>query len=411
MHLRALGLIAASILAIALTGIAYLHPSAAGPGQARMAAVATSGYQLAAVDFVNATSGWVAATLDTGTFAVLHTGDAGESWSRQLRGTTDQRTVYLRFFDSRHGMLGLMGPRPAMFLTADGGSTWSLRPMRLAPYLLSMSFVDPDHGWLLVETGELFRTVDAGATWARLGMPVPSDAQAFRVQFIDRAVGWLDTGSSKPVAYKSVDGGVTWRPVPLPAPGGAWPTGREFFVAAQPTRGAGVVATVVNLPPLVGRLRSGEQVVAYPPLTVRSFDGGLPVRYSYSIFADAIPGADLRVSRSDQVSSHQVELSSLDGGATWIVVSPPSAAGAVGYADAQTWWWIGSGAGSTSYDGGSTWTPTRNLGVIQPLPGSLQVLDSSHAWFGAMAGGIRPMLERTADAGLHWEMLGLPSAS
>jgi hypothetical protein len=106
-----------------------------------------------------------------------------------------------------------------------------------------------------------------------------------------------------------------------------------------------------------------------------------------------------------------MELSSLDGGATWIVVSPPSAAGAVGYADAQTWWWIGSGAGSTSYDGGSTWTPTRNLGVIQPLPGSLQVLDSSHAWFGAMAGGIRPMLERTADAGLHWEMLGLPSAS
>jgi hypothetical protein len=46
--------------------------------------------------------------------------------------------------------------------------------------------------------------------------------------------------------------------------------------------------------------------------------------------------------------------------------------------------------------------------VIEPLPGSLQVLDAKTAWYGAMAGGTRAMLERTADAGLHWEMIGLP---
>jgi photosystem II stability/assembly factor-like uncharacterized protein len=415
MHTRALTLMTASVLTIAFAGIAYLHPLAGGAIQPRVSAVSDS-YHLAALDFVNPTTGWVAATLDSGRFAVLRTSDAGESWTSQLTGATDQRTVYLRFFDSRHGVLGLMGPRPALFRTADGGQTWLLRPMSPATYLLSMSFVDPDHGWLLFHTGELTGTVDGGASWADLGVPVAADDQAFRVQFIDREVGWLDSGSARPVAYKSVDGGVSWRTVPLPAPGGGWPVTGEFFVAAQPTQGAGVVATVVHFAPYKGRSGVGERVVAYPPLTVRAFDGGRPVWYSYSVFADAIPGGDLRGHKNDQVTRwstqiqapDQVQMGSLDAGASWSIVSPPNGSGAVGYSNAQTWWWIGSGAWSTSSDGGSTWTRSRNIGVIEPLPGSLQVLDSSHAWYGAMAGGTRAMLERTADAGLHWEMIGLP---
>jgi len=55
-----------------------------------------------------------------------------------------------------------------------------------------------------------------------------------------------------------------------------------------------------------------------------------------------------------------------------------------------------------------TWTPSRNLGVIQPLPGSLEVLDASHAWFGAMAGS-RAVLENTNDGGTHWYMTSLPA--
>jgi photosystem II stability/assembly factor-like uncharacterized protein len=414
MHARALALITASVLAIVLAGIGYLHPFAGGASQP--AAAGSSSYQLAAVDFVNPTTGWVAATLDSGSFLVLRTSDAGSSWTRQLAGSTDQRTFYLRFFDSRRGVLGLMGPGPALYRTADGGQTWSLRPMSSADYLLSMSFADPDHGWLLLHTGELFRTDDGGESWTNLGVPVAAGDEAYRVQFSGRDVGWLGSASVKPVAYKSVDGGISWRQVPLPAPVGGWPTRGEFFVAAQPTQGAGVLANVVHFEPYIGRSGVGERVVSYPPLTVRSFDGGLPVWYTYAVFSDAIPGGDLRSPKTDEPNRwsteiqapHQVQLGSLDGGATWSGVSPPNADGAVGYSDARTWWWIGSGASSTSADGGATWSPTRNIGVIKPLGGSLQVLDSSHAWYGAMAGGTRAMLEMTADAGQHWEMIGLP---
>jgi photosystem II stability/assembly factor-like uncharacterized protein len=415
MHARALALITVSVLAIVLAGIAYLHPTGAGASHPPPGA---SSYQLAAVDFVSPTTGWVAATLESGAFAVLRTTDSGESWTRQLAGTIGQRTVYLRFFDLRHGVLGLIGPRPVMYRTADGGHTWSSGRLNSEAYVLSMSFVDVDRGWLLLYTGELYRTEDGGATWANLGAPVGPRDEPFRVQFIDRQTGWLDSWSAKPVAYKSVDGGVTWRQVMLPAPAGGWPSAGEFFVAAQPTQGAGVVATVVNFAPYFNRRSSlGERVVAYPPLTIRSYDGGAPVWYSYSIFSDAIPGGDLRSHTTDQVNRwsieiqapHQVQLGSLDGGATWSSLSPPTGDGAVGYSDARTWWWIGSGAWSTSADGGATWSPIRNIGVIKPLAGSLQVLDSQHAWYGAMAGGTRALLQRTADAGVHWEMIGLPT--
>ena len=71
---------------------------------------------------------------------------------------------------------------------------------------------------------------------------------------------------------------------------------------------------------------------------------------------------------------------------------------------------IGSGAAATSSDAGVTWTETRNLGVPEPLPGSLQFVDSDHAWFGAMA-GTRPLVETTDDGGVRWTMILLPAVA
>jgi photosystem II stability/assembly factor-like uncharacterized protein len=422
---RGIGLISISLLVIGLTGLAYLHPSM-GATASPVAPAVPATYQLASVDFVSPTTGWFAATFDSGRFAVMNTTDAGHHWARQLAGDVGSAGVYVNFFDSTDGVVAVLGSQAVIYRTADGGRRWSANPIRGGVAYLtsvsSMSFADALHGWLLLSTptvasgAELLRTNDGGAEWTNLGSPAVGNDLVYRVHFSNPQVGWLDSLSARPYAYKSSDGGATWRQVPLPAPRGGWPATGEFFVGAQATQGIGVIATVASFAPPSGRSGIGATVIAYPPLTVRAFDGGVPVSYVYVTFVDTISNsswsaADTKnrsASTSQVQAPNQVQLGSLDGGSTWKVIAPPNAPGAIGYSDAHDWWWIGSGAWSTSSDGGTTWTPYRNLGVVQPLSGSLQLLDARHAWFGAMA-GTRAVLENTSDGGTHWQMTILPA--
>ncbi len=422
---RGISLISFSLLVIGLTGVAYLHPSIRASAS-RVAPAVPAAYQLAAVDFVSPTTGWFAATFDPGRFALMHTTDSGSHWARQLSGDVVSAGLYVNFFDANQGVVAVLGSQPVLYRTVDAGRRWSATPIRGGvadlTSVASVSFADAVHGWLLLSTptvasgAELLHTDDGGATWTNLGSPAVGNDLAYSVHFSTPSVGWLDSLSARPYAYKSVDGGATWRQVPLPAPRGGWPAAGEFFVGAQPTHGIGVIATVASFAPPSGRSGIGASVTSYPPLTIRTFDGGVPVSYVYVTFADSIAGSSWttvdtknRSASSSQVQApNQVQLGSLDGGSTWSVIAPPNAPGAIGYSNAEDWWWIGSGAWSTSSDGGTTWTPSRNLGVLQPLPGLLQVLDATHAWFGAMA-GTRAVLENTSDGGIHWNMTSLPA--
>src|SRR5579872_5177663 len=141
--LRGLAVIAASVVAMTATAVAYVHPAI--PGGAATAATASlgTGYHVTAIDFVDSATGWVVADFDSGHYAVLHTADAGFSWSRQLAGLGQGHAQYLKFFDIAVGVLGLVGETPKLFRTADGGKSWTALPVpRLAGTVLSWSFVD-----------------------------------------------------------------------------------------------------------------------------------------------------------------------------------------------------------------------------------------------------------------------------
>jgi hypothetical protein len=176
-----------------------------------------------------------------------------------------------------------------------------------------------------------------------------------------------------------------------------------------------VIVTVVNSAHINGRNAAGTAVLSYPPLTVRTFDGGSPVVYIYSTFVDSatdgmlhIVGGTHRPGPATQVQpASQIGFRSLDGGSTWSTFAPPAPGGTIGYADSVSWWWAGPGVSAQTWDGGITWSPTHPDPVGTPLPGSLIVLDQDHAWISAL-GPEGPVLFTTSDGGGHWEEVALP---
>jgi len=420
---RAKAIGALSLIVVAAACVAYLRPSIQPAAPVPTIPVS---YQVDAVDFVDPSTGWVLADLETPAFAVVGTKDAGRTWTTRLVSPSSRHGEYMRFFDRSAGVVVAIGAEAAVYVTRDGGAHWTRRAVNAGDvYVMSASFVDPMHGWLLgfgaVSTGPgstvLLRTTDGGATWADLGPAAVPSVQAFAVSFTDRRNGWLDAVAPGPDAYATSDAGATWHPVALPTPATGWPVPHgSFFVAARPTFGNGVIATVVNSNHINGRLGLGTSIVTYPPLTVRTYDGGSPVTYVYTTVVDDSSGGILHV--SDAINkpgpanavqpASQIGMRSADGGATWSSFVSP-AGGTIGYADALTWWWIGPGLRSKTNDGGLTWSPSQADAVADPLPGSLVVLDGKHAWVGAVLES-GPMLFTTSDGGEHWRGVRLPQA-
>src|SRR6202521_4167644 len=220
---RGISLIFVSLLVIGLAGLAYLHPSigaTASPAPTVVPRVPAA-YQLAAVDFVSPDAGWFAATFDSGCFTVMKTAEGGNHWASQLSGDVVSAGVYVKFFNATEGVIAVLGPQSALYRTADGGRRWSAKPILSGVAYLtsvsSVSFSDPVHGWLLLSSptvasgAELLRTNDGGATWTNLGSPTVGSDMAYGVHFTNPQVGWLESLSAGPYAYKTVDAGATWR--------------------------------------------------------------------------------------------------------------------------------------------------------------------------------------------------------
>jgi photosystem II stability/assembly factor-like uncharacterized protein len=124
---------------------------------------------------------------------------------------------------------------------------------------------------------------------------------------------------------------------------------------------------------------------------------------------DAAALEKVPVLRTHTFDVNQFQLSSVDNGVSWKAFSTPATQGAIAYVDALNWWWIGSGVQARSSDAGGTWSPIRTLLVPAPLPESVQIIDATHIWFGAMAGP-RPLVEKTDDGGVSWTMFLLPGS-
>ncbi|MHB1981278.1 MAG: WD40/YVTN/BNR-like repeat-containing protein [Sulfobacillus sp.] len=169
--------------------------------------------------------------------------NGGVSWVLKLSfsrtGTSGPGWFHL--FSAKSGvMLGPGGNN--VYLTANGGTTWTKRP---APQGLaspqSMSFGSPTHAWAIATSGAagtdsavVYRSTNGGILWQVIARtpsltstgPVPAGTLALShgadsIYFKNDSVGWVTSvqfGSGYPWLYMSTDGGATWESQSLPLP-------------------------------------------------------------------------------------------------------------------------------------------------------------------------------------------------
>jgi photosystem II stability/assembly factor-like uncharacterized protein len=191
------------------------------------------------------------ASQSTGWFGgTLRTTDGGTHWrdvsppamradAPRDSGERPYPPSYVEFFlDSTHawvartyGSATTCFDHVSVFATSDGGLTWDESSPVIAAAQLSttmqmqLSFIDPLHGWLLMNAGGrlvpdyfLYSSTDGGRHWKQVSqlkdLPICSG-----LTFIPQTPGYLSCngyGSAAPTIIVTRDGGKTWGSVRLP---------------------------------------------------------------------------------------------------------------------------------------------------------------------------------------------------
>ena len=304
--------------------------------------------EIAWVFFLNPSSGWVLFTVkdaDKVAFDLASTSDSGADWAiiriyvanldpdQDLAG--DGR---FNFTDTTHGWLNLglggsSNANPGVTLkTNDGGRTWTLvksLPMGRG----SLRFIDGNNGWA-TDHRKLFATRDSGTSWQLVSLPTPSQAQrathaTYQLPtFAGPKNGVLALAHYGPdsksamVLFATTDGGQTWRVdrvllnLPDVSPDAPFPNtlvDSTWIVAATPPHNGELTLTKVGPGGAITKVNGAFAGMQY--LGTPSNTGGI----SALSFKSATSGWATVACCGTRTNF----LSTIDGGATWINITPP----------------------------------------------------------------------------------------
>jgi photosystem II stability/assembly factor-like uncharacterized protein len=266
-------------------------PSYAQPGSAQL---------IIGSAFLTSSTGWIAvgrsgayvpngscshglgSNCNTAQTVIYGTTDAGAHWRALLTLTASAGPLlWIRLFNRNTGLIAAaVGPRDRgmLFATSDGGRTWRRSPLpaHYLPVAPTITFPDPQHGWVYIGDGAMgsmgvtvFATADGGRHWSKVACTqvagyqklCPSDSgigfggdKTF-LTFTDNRSGWLTIASNTgiPSLLHSTDGGHTWRDQGVSLPPGLSPLNRPNQTFAYGTLGqpyvfgrSGILAEVVS---------------------------------------------------------------------------------------------------------------------------------------------------------------------
>ena len=172
---------------------------------------------------------------------------AAEHWQVQYlydETKSGMEIVDLQFPSPSHGVAVALiekgkSRNPVALTTSDGGAHWQTVPLKDEP--LAVYFLNENNGWMVGDKS-LWKTGDAGRTWAKLpAPPFPLN----RVYFLTEKDGWalcaeraLGDGKKRPLVLETHDGAQTWKPLAVAnAPADALYAAYRFISFASPTEG------------------------------------------------------------------------------------------------------------------------------------------------------------------------------
>jgi photosystem II stability/assembly factor-like uncharacterized protein len=162
---------------------------------------------LTAIDMFDAQHGW-AVGHDA---LILKTVDGGSSWQEIYKDIEQQRPLLDVTFNSRQNGIAV-GAYGYYLFTHDGGETWHDRLVNEEHdfHLNAISQNKDGDLYIAAEAGNLYRSVDAGESWAVL--PSPYEGSFFDVLSWDYS--HVVVAGLRGHLYHSTDKGENWRKIP-----------------------------------------------------------------------------------------------------------------------------------------------------------------------------------------------------
>jgi photosystem II stability/assembly factor-like uncharacterized protein len=186
-----------------------------------------SDFYAGAIDFSDASRGWVAGKSSDGVYGqILRTTDGGASFSCQL-STGAYPFISLSFSDSMHGIAGTVNRM--IYHTSNGGATWDSTTVPAAVAYMQakkIQMVDNVTGYAIlsaVDNTALAKTTNGGQTWTVIKTDNTQFTAAYTdLSFIDAQNGYIAafsfTGTpNKFSILKTTDGGTSFTPVSFPS--------------------------------------------------------------------------------------------------------------------------------------------------------------------------------------------------
>jgi photosystem II stability/assembly factor-like uncharacterized protein len=142
------------------------------------------------------------------------THDGGADWVRVHVSPpfSDNSPGAPQFVSPDFGFVPIGAPQgegvTGLYVTRDGGVSWSIAMLPAEIVEAGPAFADPDHGWVFAGE-EGYETVDGGATWSRFASN--GNLSGHDLDFVDQLHGWAFSRDWEQASLlRTDDGGRTW---------------------------------------------------------------------------------------------------------------------------------------------------------------------------------------------------------